>query len=161
MAYIHVVYAFAIYHPYSITAHPYAIRFIVKCIIYTSIIHVCSTMRGRIKGTDSSINSILQKVGIYRTGREFMEPEAVRKSIPMPSLAFYHCFSCYKPVKTPSLVQYGNCRTRSMVSTVIKLLAVPRALSRLDHAPHSTIPVLHSRRCFNIVEYLYIQCTCN
>ena len=49
----------------------------------------CSTMHGRIKGTDSSINSILRTVGIYRTGREFIEPEAVRKRIPMPSLAFY------------------------------------------------------------------------
>ena len=49
----------------------------------------CSTMRGRIKGTDSSINSILRTVGIYRTGGEFIEPEAVRKRIPMPSLAFY------------------------------------------------------------------------
>ena len=102
--------------------------------------YCCSTMRGRIKGTDSSINSIL---------RTYKEPEAVWKRIHMLCLAFYDGFSRYKPVKTPSLVQYGNCRTRSVVSTSIKHSAAPRALSRLDHAPRSTIPVLHSRRCFN------------
>ena len=75
----------------------------------------CSTMGGRIKGTDSAIYSILRMVGIYRTGEEFIELEAVRKHIPIPSLAFYDRFSCYKPVKTPSLMQYGNCRTRGVV----------------------------------------------
>ena len=39
-------------------------------------IHDCSTMSGRIKGTDSSINSVLRTVGIYRTGRGFIEPES-------------------------------------------------------------------------------------
>ena len=38
-----------------------------------SYIIYCSTMRGRIKGTDSSITD----GGIYRTGGEFIEPEAV------------------------------------------------------------------------------------
>ena len=56
---------------------------------YFHVIHlICSTMRGRIKGTDSSINSILQSVGIHRTGREFIDLEPVWKHIPMPSLAF-------------------------------------------------------------------------
>ena len=85
----------------------------------------CSTMCGCIKGIDSSRNSIVRKVGIYRTGGEFIEPEAVRKRIRMPSLAFYDHFSCYKPVKTPSLVQYGNCRTRSVVSTTPLLRQFP------------------------------------
>ena len=40
------------------------------------LIKICSTMRGRIKGTDTSINSILRTFGIYRTGGEFIEPEA-------------------------------------------------------------------------------------
>ena len=39
----------------------------------------CSTMLGRIKGTGSSINSILQS----RTGGEFIELEAVQKRIPI------------------------------------------------------------------------------
>ena len=44
-------------------------------------------MRGHIKGTDSSINSILQTVGIYRTGGEFIEPEAVEAyTYALPSL---------------------------------------------------------------------------
>ena len=72
--------------------------------------YIRSTMCGRIKGTDSSINSILRTVGIYRTGGEFIEPEAVRKRIHMPSLAFYDGFS-YKSVKAPSRVQYRNCHT--------------------------------------------------
>ena len=86
-------------------------------IILNAVYSICSTMRGRIKGTDSSINSILRTVGIYRAGGEFIELEAVRKRIRMPSLAFYDRFLCYKPVKTPLLVHYGNCRTRSVVST--------------------------------------------
>ena len=127
----------------------YIVRVLVHFTCACIYIHAC-TMHGRVKGTDSSINSIVRTVGIlYRTGGEFIEPEAVRKRIRMPSRALYDRFSCYKPVKTLSLVQYGNCRTRSVVSMAIKHSAAPRALSRLDHAPRSTIPILHSRRCFN------------
>ena len=86
----------------------------------------------------------LTMLACFREWLEYIEPEAVRKRIPMPCLAFYDRFSCYKPVKTPSLVQYGNCRTQSVVSTHS---AVPRALSCFDHAPRSTIPILHTRRC--------------
>ena len=61
----------------------YILYSVVMCMLYTC---VCSTMHGRNKGTDSSINSILGMDGIYRTGREFIEPEEVRKHILMPSL---------------------------------------------------------------------------
>ena len=38
--------------------------------------HICSTMHGRIEGSNISINSILRTVGIYKMGGEFIEPEA-------------------------------------------------------------------------------------
>ena len=60
-----------------------------NCTADSTIIAHCSTMRGRIKGPDSSIYSILRTVGIYRTSGEFIEPEAVWKRIrtyALPSL---------------------------------------------------------------------------
>ena len=37
--------------------------FLLICTYIQRYIYICSTMRGRIKGTDSSINSILRTVG--------------------------------------------------------------------------------------------------
>ena len=83
-------------------------------------------MRGRIKGPDSSIYSILRTVGIYRTSGEFIEPEAVWKRIPMPSLTIFRA--------TNQLKHLRSCSTE-----IVELGAWSR----------STIPVLHSRWCFN------------
>ena len=76
----------------------------------------------------------VSKVSIYRmlesTERATLEIANIYSTLPS------HCmwlFSCYKPVKPPSLVQYGNCQTRSVVSTSIK---------------HSVIPIVQSALCF-------------
>ena len=69
-----------------------------------SYIIYCSTMRGRIKGTDSSITD----GGIYRTGGEFIEPEAVWKRIQMPSTTVFRATNQLKHLRLCSIRELSN-----------------------------------------------------
>ena len=109
----------------------------VTCIVpvFTTLCHLCSTLRGCING-------------IYSTGREFIvlwvETDLCstqEKVAWTRSSATAAGPACYKPVKAPSAraireLLCSGCWSRHWYSTRLRLVLY----HRLDHTPHTIIP---------------------